>query len=539
MVGDARALSPSPNARRWPWIAAALLLVAMLVQAVTSMRLLSLTSDELTHIPSGYSYLKTGEIRLNPQHPPLVKLLAAVPLLGIDPVADFDDPSFRAEPPREWEFGFRFFEANDADRVLFRARMPVVLLSLWTGLVVFLWGRDLFGPWAGVLALGLFAFDPNAIAHSRFVTMDAPLACFMLTCLYFLWRYTRRGSRVDLVVAGLALGATLTTKFSGLVLLPVVGLLLLAWALWPGGRAASRQEAGGRAAGVLVVLLVLAAVCVAAVYLGPSGLTEYVEGARRVNVDHDPDYAYFLLGEFRPGGFWYYFPAAFLFKTPLTTLLLLAASLLAFRARPGGRRLDDLFLALPALVFFLFTAALADNLGVRYLLPVYPLLYVWISRLVVALPAAGRARQVAVAALALFAAVHVGGAVRIWPDHLSYFNLLAGGPANGHRILDDSNIDWGQDLKRLGLWMEREGVERVRLLYGGNASPRYYGIAFDDVSEREWAVEPRPPGLYAVSTHLLIRGEHHARTRGLATDWLSRYEPVGRIGYSIYLFRFE
>jgi hypothetical protein len=188
-------------------------------------------------------------------------------------------------------------------------------------------------------------------------------------------------------------------------------------------------------------------------------------------------------------------------------------------------------------VFFLFTATLADNLGVRYLLPIYPLLFVWISRLAAVPPARSRTAVIAVAAV--LGTVYVGGALKIYPDHLSYFNLLAGGPANGHKFLDDSNIDWGQDLRRLRTWMDRERVERVRLLYGGNASPRYYEIEFDNVSEADWAYESRPPGLYAVSTHLLIRGEYYAATRGIGTDWLSRYEPVGRIGYSIYLFRFE
>jgi hypothetical protein len=529
-------MSSERRSPAWVLAAVAALLLAGVLQAAGSMRLKSLTSDELTHIPSGYSYLKTGEIRLNPQHPPLVKLLGAVPLLWVDPTIDLSDPSFRYEPPREWEFGFRFFEANDVDRVLFWARLPIVLLSALTGLFVFLWGRDLFGPWAGLLALSLWVFDPNVLAHSRWVTMDVPLTCFALASLYFLWRYTRRGGWGSLVASGVALGAALASKFSAVVLLPIVAILLAAAALMDSGTPRARRVRTAAIALVALVLVGFAVVWLA--YLAPSDPGAYLDGLRRVNVDHDPDYPYYLLGQFRPGGFWYYFPAAFLFKTPLVTLLLLAASLLLYPARRGASRLDDLFLAVPAVVFFLFTSALADNLGVRYLLPIYPLLFLWIGRLVSRLPSAGRARNGTLAAAALLGAAYVGGSLWIYPDYLSSFNLLAGGSANGHRILDDSNIDWGQDLKRLKIWMDREGVERVRLKYGGNASPVYYGIPFDNVSDREWAERPQP-GVYAISTHLLIRGEYYARTRGLATDWLSRYEPIGRIGYSIYLFRFD
>jgi hypothetical protein len=516
-------------------VAAALLLLALLLQAVWSMRLLSATFDETAHLPSGYSYLTNGEIRLNPQHPPLIKLLAGAPLLVLGPRLDPQDPGWLLEPPDEWGIGYRFLYGNDADRLLFWGRLPVVLLALLMAVYVYRWARDLFGPSAGLAALFLCAFSPTVIAHSRLVTMDVGLAAFSTVGLYHLWRFTRDGGARQLILAGLGLGLALASKFSGVVLIGVFVLLVPV--------AAARRDADGRrppaqragwAALALIGLLALAALVVHASYLFPADPLVYVNGMLQVNRDHDPTYPYYLMGEFRPGGWWYYFLVAFAVKTPVPTLVLLLLAVATLRRHPAPHGLDELFLVVPVVAYVAATSLLADNLGVRYLLPVYPLLFIFVSRLVHALPGRRAARVIAVVLAVWYAA----GTLRIFPDHLAYFNELVGGPAAGHRWLDDSNIDWGQDLKRLKRYMDERGIEEVRLRYGRNDSPGYYGIRSLPVSDREWAGEPRP-GVYAIGTHLLIRGEYYARESGAATDWLSRHEPIGRVGYSIYLFEFE
>src|SRR5438034_7143422 len=158
------------------WAIAAALLTALGLQCVLSMRLLSATFDEHAHLPAGYTYWKTGRIGLNPQHPPLVKLLCAAPLLALDPRVNWSDPAW--ETGNEWRFGHVFFYewGNDADRLLFWGRLPIVLLSLMLGVYVFRWSTERFGPRAGVLALLLYAFCPTVIAHSRFVTMALALS---------------------------------------------------------------------------------------------------------------------------------------------------------------------------------------------------------------------------------------------------------------------------------------------------------------------------------------------------------------------------
>jgi hypothetical protein len=507
----------------WIGLAAAALLAAMFLQAVVSMRLLSATFDETTHLPSGYTYLATGDFRLNPQHPPLVKLLSAIPLVALGPRLDLEDPAWSQDPYDEWGFGHRFLYGNDADRLLFWGRLPNVLLSLLMAFYVFRWARELFGPSAGLVALFLCAFSPTVIAHARLVTFDNGLACFATVALYHLWRHSRQGRLLDLILAGLGLGLALATKFSGLLFIPIFGLLI-GWA------------AGGRVRRALLgfgVMLVLAVLIVQASYLFSGDPLLYWKGLMQVNRDHDPTYQYYLMGDFKTGGWWYYFLLAFLFKTPLPTMLLAVMSAIFIRRHPASGRHSELFLILPVVLFTAATCALADNLGIRYLLPIFPLIFIFASRMALA------RHWVFKGLVVLLGVWYMIGSLAIYPDHLAYFNELTGGPGRGHLYLDDSNIDWGQDLKRIKSYLDERGIDSVKLRYGRNDAPGYYGIKSRRISDAEWASDTPPPGVYVFGTHLLIRGELYARERGLKTDWMSLYEPVGRVGYSCWIFEFD
>ena len=210
------------------------LLGAVFFQEFCSLSYLTAAADEPAHLPAGYTYWKTGDFRLNPEHPPLIKLLAALPIvLFMDPVVKWEDPNWTKDPPDQTAFGVRFLYSNNADEMLFWGRLPVVLLSVLLGYFVFRWASELYGRHAGLAALFLYAFCPNILAHSRFVTMDLGLTCFFFLTLYYLWRFSKQGRLRNLVLAGVAMGLALATKFSAVVLVPLLPALLALAALRP------------------------------------------------------------------------------------------------------------------------------------------------------------------------------------------------------------------------------------------------------------------------------------------------------------------
>jgi 4-amino-4-deoxy-L-arabinose transferase-like glycosyltransferase len=344
--------------------------------------------------------------------------------------------------------------------------------------------------------------------------------------LYNLWRWTRDRKGFSLAWSGLCLGLALATKFSAVILLPVALVLILA-------TMERKKGALDRLAGAVAGLAILAGLVIWAAYLFPSDLSFYLDGMSRVNADHDPNRAYYLMGDFQVGGYPHYFLMAFLFKTPLPTLLLLGAAVVLMRRFKPNRGTDELFLILPVLAFFIVTSALADGIGLRYLLPIYPLLFIFISRLAAARPS-GHLLRLAGAALLLW---YAASAAWIFPHHLAYFNEAAGGPANGYKLLGDSNLDWGQDLPLLKRWQEETGTGTVRLLFSWNGRPENYGIDHVRATPRDWYDKPTP-GTYVVSTFWLVRGLHEHRTKDVPTNWLEIYEPVDRIGYSFFVYRF-
>lgn len=532
----------APPVRRWLLVLAVLTLLALhAFLAVHSLWIKSTTFDEVTHLPAGLAQAATGEVRLNPQHPPLVKLLAGLAASTAEPRLPLEGAAYRER--REWDFGRQvlYEEGNDAMALLRRGRLPVVGLSVVCALLVFLWSRRRDGDLAGLASLALYAFSPTVLAHARLVTMDAAVTAGAVATLYFWWRSASRESpHLGLEAAcGLALGVALAAKFSGLLLLPAMA----AAELLAGG---SRERWRRRARAWTVVLAVAAAV-VELSYLSPDGLPRYFAGLSHLYADRNPDYHYYLAGRFSRDGFPHYFLVALGLKTTVPALLamlgglaLAARTLLraaANRQEPDVRRCrDDLYLLLPAAAWLVVTSATAANWGVRYVLPLYPILFVLAGALV---PWLGRrGRRAPRWLLVLLLMTHGSETVAAHPDYIPYFNQLAGGVRGGPRWLDGSNLDWGQDLYRLPGWLRDRGVGRVRLLYFGTALPEYFGVATEPMVEADWRDEPRP-GAYVISAEYLVRGLHQAESRGWKTDWLRRYRPVDVLGGSLYLYIFE
>jgi len=458
----------------------------------------------------------------NLQHPPLLKEMAALPAMLFAGVRWPHSPQAEkliANPPGmsglEWAVGNALI-APHPDRVLFWARLPMIAMATLLGLLIYLWGRQMLGEGAALGALFLYAFDPTILAHSYLVTTDVGLAAFTVACLMALWNYCERPEARWVLWTGLALGGALASKYSAVFLVPVVVVLLVA-------------SRGRRAVGPFLTVCVLAFLVVEAAFLFRSPML-YLEGAARVNADHDPTYQAFFAGEFAKR-FYTYFAGAYLLKEPLAVI---AAAAVGLAAAVRGRQ--RLFLLLTPAVLLLAYTAKADNMGVRYLIPLLPFAFLaggaglaWLF---------GRRALWGRAAAAVLCGWLFVEAAAIYPDHLAYFNESAclfwdpsqvgldGGTRCGPDWLDDSNVDWGQGLKQFRAWLGRHGVRPpLRFAYFGTFPPQAYGIPF---------IQPDPgapptPGVYAVSAHFLPR-------LSAAGSWIGSATPTAIVGHSIYVY---
>ncbi len=542
-----------------PLVVRILLLSTVFTTPVIIMREKSATSDEVAHLAAGYSYLATGIVKINPMHPPLIKELCALPLLALGPQMPVDPVTLRtSEFPLEfqWSFGQRFLFRQNAERLLFWGRVPAVLLSVGLAGLVMLWAGRLWGTAGGLLALFLYAFDPTIAAHAQLVTTDVGVAFFATLFLFLLRRHLAAPSWQRLLLSGGALGLALGAKFSALFLLPVV-VLLLGGAAWMGREGyPGRDQIGGSgqiwtravidplsgehastrllsAAGTIGLLTVVAAVVVWALYFFPADPWFYLRGLQTVQQDHNPDHPVYLMGELKKGGWVYYLLIAWLVKTPLPSLLLLAAAIAGFFFGKRAHWLDEAFLVLPALAFFLGYSVTADNIGVRYLIPCFPFLFIFTARLA---PALGTLRRWGGVVLALLLLWSLAEFVVIWPDHLSYFNQIAGGSRHGPEWLDDSNVDWGQGLIQLRQYLKDHAIQDYRLCYFGSADPGYYGIRGRLISHNF-----PTPGTLIYSAHCVAR----ARARLTAAfgrgpeNWLAYTAPKAIVGHAYYVYEIQ
>ncbi|MGE5817073.1 MAG: ArnT family glycosyltransferase [Deltaproteobacteria bacterium] len=544
------------------------------------------TVDEPVHLAAGYSYLKWDDFRANPEHPPLAKLWAALPLLLFD-IKDsrlsrphWDLIPEKREPLATIDFARdMLFVDNDGEALFFLAKLQMIALAVVLGTLVYTWSRKLFGFEAGLAALFLFAFDPNILAHSQIVHTDMPFALFFFLSIYGFWSFLERASWRNLLLTSLFFGLAAITKYSYVAIIPiwiVLGLvkvcsdepLISTFTRRP------RVIAGWRGkmmllAGLLVAALMAAYVVVWAAYdfrfqairggfrplhmdwVMPEIGSPFYSLLAFVNKHHLFPEAWvygqlyvqkylsrsaFLLGEISPDGFWSYFPVAFVVKTPLPTLVLLAVSLWMILCGRLNRR-TGLFLLIPPTIYFLSAVWARKNLGVRYILPIYPFLFVVMSGAVAELwRSQSRSKR---GCLILLAVWYLGSCISIYPDFLAFFNEVAGGPKNGYKVLLDSNLDWGQDLKGLKRWMDANQVNKIKLLYFGTVDPEYYGIDASYI-QRSWIGYDPPatrtlevPQYAAMSAHLLFQVLAKERT----LDLFRSAEPVAIIGHSILVFK--
>jgi hypothetical protein len=522
-----------------------LCVVAFLVQGYGFIEANSQTFDEAAHIAAGYSYITKGDFRLNKEHPPLSKELAGLAIyfryhLPFDPKPEL------WQKADEWMIGrdFLYHSSVPAEGILRVARWPNLFLGAVLVALVGWWSYRLWGEWPALLAGGLAAFDPNLIANAGLVTTDLPITFFIFLTVYLLWEYQVRPSTGRLLAVGIAAGLTLATKFTGLLVLVIVAALFLAQALGR-GMTEDRKNFGSHLHESWLPfrrVLLLALLVIPLLYF-IYGFPAWAQGIRyQLGRGESGDPHFCFLGELSSRGNLAYFPVAFLIKTPVGTLLMIVFSLLFWLGGVGLDRRTGWFLLIPAGVYFAAMTATRVNLGLRYILPVYPFLLVLAAR--VGTLRWGNSVILARLAGGLAMALTAASSLSVAPHHLAYFNELIGGPDQGHWYLSDSNLDWGQDLKGLKSFMDREGIPVIYLSYFGTAPPAGWGIRYQflpgwveniqepDLNERVPKNGRQILAISVVNLQGIYFGDQYDRYH-----WLQEYrKPLTTIGHSIYVY---
>jgi tetratricopeptide (TPR) repeat protein len=455
----------------------------------------SATFDEPAHTVAGYRYWQCGDFGINPEHPPLLKLLATVSLnFRASLIAPKAECGARLTPkPEMFGLGGEFLSSNGVDSVLIPARLLAALMSLALAALIFLATFEMFGKWEAIVALAILAFEPNLIAHGSLVTTDMALTATAFGAVYALYRYLKKPNWVRFAIVGLAFGLLLAAKHSAVIFVPVLFAIFVADAVFY--RKFEERlpklilRRTGAFAGFFLIGLALLwsfygfryyalpnatqpAVSIDE-YIKTNGRPEMVESmsakvVTTVNKLHVFPESYVLgladivatnsrntwiYGRNYATGQWFYFPLAFAVKSSIALLLLLPLGLL-FPFFNREKRREMLFILAPPICFFAFALTSKMNIGVRHILPVYAFFIVaavgaiWMSRKFYYF-------RYFLIALLLF---HAATAARVAPNYIAFANDFFGGTNNSYKIFRESNVDWGQNYKLVNEYLQRENI---------------------------------------------------------------------------------
>ncbi|MGH9871895.1 MAG: phospholipid carrier-dependent glycosyltransferase [Pyrinomonadaceae bacterium] len=594
------------------------LLLLMAVNLFASISRKSITNDEIVHIPAGYYHLVAGEFQLNNEHPPLVKMWAALPLLIVQPdeppAPKTADENFME---RTWGFHERFWQANQSrfQSVTFWPRLMMIPITLALGALIFAFARKLFGETAALMAVGLYVLEPTVLAHGRIVHTDVPAALAYLLFFFTLYRYSaslrlkdavdteaanigtvgvspapdsdksstdnvafkesgrdaRGPSKKWALVLGLASGVALLTKFSMLIVVPVltVYFLVLLFVNWRDRKQRSQILLHGGLITAVVLFLVNAAYYFQRPALEASDVrwvemrspallgfvttfvrvvskivpTYYLFGVYNIELHNHFGHATSLLGQYNDLGWWYYFPVAFALKTTLPFLLLAIVALGWAAWRLLKRDWRFLWLLVPVGIYLAISLTSHINIGIRHFLPVYPFLFIAGGALLSQWLQARRKFGIAVL-IVLFGWMG-WEAVRSFPNYTPYMNQLASSHPHWY-YLSDSNVEWGDDVGELADYLKARGETKVRAaLAAGWSTLGRYGVDYLDMVSLPPDKTPETRYVAIGASFLngsVIPGDENVvgRRSFERTNLFARYrnrQPEAVFGNSIYLFR--
>jgi len=542
------------------------LLLIFFAQLLQAARSLSTTVDEGFHITSGYEYLRTGRVQLFDEHPPLAKALFAWPLKFVPDLPPPEETPGYTEGDLITVAQATVLAYQPIDRLVVACRIPVALLCVLLACSVYRWTVSISGKAGALLALAFFTFDPNVLAHGSLATTDLGSTAFIFWTLFALYIYLQAPGKVRWWLVAVMLGLAQLTKLTAIMLFPVGGIVIVLYAVLhaPDHRGRALLRAVISYAGMIGI----AAVVVWAGYgfeirpistiangTLPLPAASHIERWERLRANLAYGRESYLLGQNRMYGWWQYFPIAFLIKTPLPTLILAVWAILRFTlkrwnvgtlkrltshaSRITSHTLYQIMNMVCLLLFPLLYAASSltstINIGYRHLLPILPFLYVGVGsreygvrskkcKLRVTSDELGIKNQelpilnpqspltpysLRLTPYFLLLAWLVVGTLTLSPNYLTFFNEIAGGPQNGWRFLADSNTDWGQTLKALAAYQQKNETGPVQLSLFTFLDPATYGVDYVPIAPMTGVEVILPqrfnpkPGLYAISATTL------------------------------------
>ncbi|MCD6550391.1 glycosyltransferase family 39 protein [bacterium] len=583
------------------YVVATILLIILFVTAFTSSLGDSTTMDELAHIPAGYSYLIRKDFRINPEHPPLVKDLAALPLLclGLNFPSE-NHPAWKGIN-EQWWLGaeFLYHAGNNIEEILFWSRLPMILILVFLGFFLFMWTKELGGNIAGLLVLTIFSFSPTFIAHGRLVTTDVAAALGVVMGSYFWIRFLKNPSWKNILWTGIIFGIVMLFKFSLILLVPFFGIITIIFAFLK-TKSKKPRETIMEIARYTVLALIVMAIGVTFIiwpvyklhilnyppskqlsdteYILSSSpmptmkniciwmaknpllrpLAHYLLGLLMATQRTAAGNTVYFLGMISASGWRYYFPVVYLLKVPLGfhILTLIALCWIAylikkpFWEKPLFRIenwIQSHFSEFSMIIFILiyWTTSVAGhlNIGVRHILPSFPFIFMLVSLAIVYLinTIPQPKRKYVWSIILILLGWIIVSSLSAWPYYISYFNEIGGGIKNGYKYVVDSNYDWGQDMKRLKIWLEKNKINKIYVDYFGGSDAKYY--LGDKYRKWEGTTNPDqfPKGNYLAVSATLLQGGRGFPVHGFNQPtgyyrWLDKYKPIARAGTSIFIY---
>jgi Dolichyl-phosphate-mannose-protein mannosyltransferase len=564
-------------------VAAAIALVLIfLVQCVSTAKRDSVSWDESQHLYSGWLSWKQADFGFNPEVPPLVKMWCAIPLLHRDIAQPaYIGGSFKREG---FVLGQRFLAANGIDRTLIPARLMAALLSAMLAITIFLAALEMYGQTAALLALALFCFDPNFLAHGAFVTTDIGASLTLLLSIYLFYRVLKGPSAVRVVWLGVAVGMTLTAKFTGIFVVPMMVVIWLL-DLWNRRDVESVEHVGAsQLAMVVAAISTIGLFFVWAIY-------RFRFAARPANLSLDPAtnqymhelssplsrsvmlwvakhhllpeaYLYgladtkisaaslpsYLFGHLTHQASRWYYPAALTIKSTLPFLILLVVTIVALASRRWKIQREAIVLMVPPALLFVIASTSDIGIGFRHLLPIFPMLYILIAGCASHLVNENRKLAYALGALLLW---QIGTSELSRPGLVAYANEAWGGATKTHLYLTDSNTDWGQQLRYVKRYIDEHPNEPCYFAYfeQGPVDFRDYGVrcqvlptgsgSWTGLNSVRFGSNPYVSGLVLVSDGVLAGADIPGKTNPYAHFQTLRPHAVIDRGVYVYEGQFN